>query len=541
VAISVTERGYTTLGGSQWWALIDDAESTPELLWPRSIGVYDRMRRQDSQVKSVLGAVTLPIRRTPWRIDPVGARDEVVQLVADDLGLPIVGVPPKPAARTRDRFSWLEHLRLALLMLTFGHSIFEQVYRIDGEGRARLRKLGYRPASSIANWNVAADGGLVSVEQHGRANGAPPAVIPVDRLVVYVNEREGGNWIGAALATDTPVPTPDGWRQMGELRIGDRVFDEQGKIRHVVARRDWSDRPCFRVQFGDGSSIVADENHQWISHTFTYRSRGRGAPSLVTTAEMEQTISADAKAVSNHAIPLAGAVEYVRQRQIVDPYVLGYWLGDGQRASGRIVTLDEEVAEMFGDRGYPCIKSNGWETNRSWQVKSLATDLRYLGVIENKHVPDEYMRGSIEQRLDLLRGLMDSDGTITKQGQCVFSNTDTVLSNAVLELVRSLGIRATRSLCKQAGAVGVLASGQEICSRRDVWRVNFATHLPVFGLSRKADRLAADNQRRRYHIVKAVTPVAPREQGLAAQGPAVAGRCGHDRAQRHGHPGLRGS
>jgi hypothetical protein len=199
VAISVTERGYTTLGGSQWWALIDDAESTPELLWPRSIGVYDRMRRQDSQVKSVLGAVTLPIRRTPWRIDPVGARDEVVQLVADDLGLPIVGVPPKPAARTRDRFSWLEHLRLALLMLTFGHSIFEQVYRIDGEGRARLRKLGYRPASSIANWNVAADGGLVSVEQHGRANGAPPAVIPVDRLVVYVNEREGGNWIGASL------------------------------------------------------------------------------------------------------------------------------------------------------------------------------------------------------------------------------------------------------------------------------------------------------------------------------------------------------
>ena len=198
MSIPVTERGYTTLGGSQWWSLLDD-EPTPELLWPRSISVYERMRRQDSQVKSVLGAVTLPIRRTPWRIDPAGARDEVVQLVADDLGLPIVGVPPTPAPRTRDRFSWLEHLRLALLMLTFGHSIFEQVYRIDGQGRARLRKLGYRPASSIANWNVAPDGGLVSVEQQARANATAPAVIPVDRLVVYVNEREGGNWIGASL------------------------------------------------------------------------------------------------------------------------------------------------------------------------------------------------------------------------------------------------------------------------------------------------------------------------------------------------------
>lgn len=177
--------------------MIDD-ESTPELLWPRSIDVYDRMRRQDSQVRSVLGAVTLPIRRTPWRIDPAGARDEVVQLVAEDLGLPIVGEAPQPLGRTRDRFSWLEHVRLALLMLTFGHSVFEQVYRIDGEGRARIRKLAYRPAASIANWNVASDGGLISIEQHGKATGPAP-IIPVERLVVYVNEREGGNWIGMSL------------------------------------------------------------------------------------------------------------------------------------------------------------------------------------------------------------------------------------------------------------------------------------------------------------------------------------------------------
>jgi hypothetical protein len=199
VAVPVTERGYTAASnGSQWWTLVDD-EATPELLWPRSIDVYNRMRRQDSQVRSVLGAVTLPIRRTPWRIDPAGARDEVVQLVAEDLGLQIVGASPKPMGRTRDRFSWQEHLRLALLMLTFGHSVFEQVYRIDAQGRARIRKLGYRPASSIANWNVAPDGGLISIEQHALGSDTPSNLIPVNRLVVYVNEREGGNWIGASL------------------------------------------------------------------------------------------------------------------------------------------------------------------------------------------------------------------------------------------------------------------------------------------------------------------------------------------------------
>ena len=197
MSVPLSEQGYATAGGSAWWAELDD-EPTPELVWPLSITVYDRMRRQDSQVKSVLNAVMLPIRRTPWRVDPAGASDEVTKLVAEDLGLPIIGEDPGVLPRTRDRFSWLEHLRLALLYLVFGHSVFEQVYRVDPQGRARLRKLGYRPPKTIAAFKVADDGGLVSVQQHALTDRAPQ-VIPVDRLVVYANEREGGNWLGQSL------------------------------------------------------------------------------------------------------------------------------------------------------------------------------------------------------------------------------------------------------------------------------------------------------------------------------------------------------
>lgn len=192
-----TEKGYGTL--TSWWAGIEDLEETPELIWPRNIEMYDRMRRQDAQVISVLRAVTLPIRRTGWRIDPNGARDEVVQLVADDLGLQVNGQPERPVTRTRDRFSWPDHLRLALLMLVFGHSPFEQVYRIDDRGRARLRKLGWRPPRTISKIDVAPDGGLVSIEQAGALVGNAGARMDVDRLVVYVNEREGGNWLGSSL------------------------------------------------------------------------------------------------------------------------------------------------------------------------------------------------------------------------------------------------------------------------------------------------------------------------------------------------------
>lgn len=197
-AAPLIEIGHVVPGtamatGALWWYELEH-ETTPELRWPLSIAVYDKMRSQDAQVGSVLRAVTLPLLRTPWRIDPNGARDEVVELVSEDLGLPVVGGGELPARRTRGRFSWKEHLRLALLMLPMGHSYFEQVYRIDEAGRARLKKLSERPSRTIETLNVASDGGLVSLVQWGAKK-----PIPVDRLVAYVNEREGGNWRGRSL------------------------------------------------------------------------------------------------------------------------------------------------------------------------------------------------------------------------------------------------------------------------------------------------------------------------------------------------------
>ncbi|BEL07838.1 hypothetical protein Q0Z83_060290 [Actinoplanes sichuanensis] len=199
VAVPQTEIGYAqNTGLSNWWMTLDD-EPTPELQWPRSVGVYDAMRSQDAQCASVLRAVAFPVRRTPWRIDPAGARDDVVRLVAEDLGLPIAG-DGQPAApvRTRDRFSWAEHLRLALLMLPFGHMFFEQVYRIEA-GRARLRKLAPRLPRTIEDIKVAPDGGLISIIQHSARADHVQRPIPVDRLVAYVHDREGGNWLGRSL------------------------------------------------------------------------------------------------------------------------------------------------------------------------------------------------------------------------------------------------------------------------------------------------------------------------------------------------------
>jgi len=190
------EQGYQVSGTAlaSWATMASEAnETNPDLMWPLSIEVFDKMRREDSQIGSVLRAVTLPIRGAEWMIDPAGARDEVVELVATDLGLSVKGQPPLRPLRTKGRFQWGEHLRLALLELVYGHSFFEQVYEAEGN-RLRLKKLAWRPPRSIAKINVARDGGLISIQQHGVTK-----PIPVDRLVAYVNDREGGNWIGLSL------------------------------------------------------------------------------------------------------------------------------------------------------------------------------------------------------------------------------------------------------------------------------------------------------------------------------------------------------
>lgn len=196
----MTEIGYQADSAVVGWASLvaETHEDNPDLQWPHSIDIFDRMRREDPQVKSVLRAVTLPIMRTEWAIDGAGCRDEVTDHVAADLGLPVKGKAFVAPKRSKGRLSWKDFLRLALLELVYGHSVFEQVYD-QTAGATHLKKLAWRPPRTISQFDVAPDGGLVAVEQHGLAGRRGKVRIPVGRLVVFTNEREGANWLGESL------------------------------------------------------------------------------------------------------------------------------------------------------------------------------------------------------------------------------------------------------------------------------------------------------------------------------------------------------
>lgn len=169
---------------SDWW------ETTPDLIWPSSIITYGRMRH-DPQIKAILSALTLPIMRATWVVDPAGCKPEVVQRVADNLGLPVMEKDDEPGPARRRGIIWHRHLREAMFHLIFGHSVFERRYRIDPDGFCSLDNLGPRMPWTIANINLNSDGTVRQIEQVTQLE-----PIPANRLVWYCHQLEGSNWAG---------------------------------------------------------------------------------------------------------------------------------------------------------------------------------------------------------------------------------------------------------------------------------------------------------------------------------------------------------
>jgi hypothetical protein len=205
---AVLGGAFSPAGMAPWTRYVDDSEYVPELMWPKSVEVFEKMST-DTQLAALYAGTVLPIRHFNWQLDPNNAPDDIVQKLAADYNLPIEGESNKdqPQRRTKKRFSFRNHLRKALYAGKYGHYFFEQVGEVTdpskgGDGLWHLRKLAERPPKTIQNILVAPDGGLVSIGQNvsqgmsmNRSFGQLPE-IPVDRLVAYVWEQEGGDWVG---------------------------------------------------------------------------------------------------------------------------------------------------------------------------------------------------------------------------------------------------------------------------------------------------------------------------------------------------------
>ncbi len=347
----------------------------------------------------------------------------------------------------------------------------------------------------------------------GISRGVPTGFVELDEVtnglhagqMIIIAARPG---VGKALALDTPLPTPTGWTTMGDVGVGDLLLGADGLPTRVVDATDvLLARPCYEVEFSDGTVIVADEQHQWLTDNRASRTSAQTAAAqynrdqsqgtfaaIRTTGEIASTLRcATVDHQLNHSVANATPIQAPEQDLLVPAYTFGAWLGDGTAAAARLKTADPEITMR--------IEAEGIEVE---DIGTLQSRLRTIGVLGNKHIPAHYLRASEAQRRALLAGLLDTDGTVTADGSAQFSVTHPPLAADVAELIVSLGYRCQTATKRVRGRSEASSTAHTL---------TFTTDDVVFGLERKAilhkDRRAGRPWARcRSRFIVDVRPVA---------------------------------
>lgn len=251
------------------------------------------------------------------------------------------------------------------------------------------------------------------------------------------------------LALDTPIPTPEGFKTMGDLAVGDTVYNALGEETNIIAKSEVKELPCYEVEFLNGDTIVCDEEHRWF-----VKGRTRGGWTVVETKDLYAIKQLGYPVMIPHTEP----VKMRKQKLIIDPYVLGYWLGNGSKCAACVACHSDDSEEITGifseyynvsaredDRSNTIVLNISSKTGSRSDMSSLKQQLKEIGVFGNKHIPMIYKRGSIEQRIELVRGLCDSDGCIDnlKRGRCVYGSVKQGLVEDMYEILCSLGERVS--------------------------------------------------------------------------------------------------
>lgn len=387
----------------------------------------------------------------------------------------------------------------------------------DPHGIKAIASLQSKPAQKWEAYRIDLANGVTFIGRSIRqgVRGAHGLLIGVDDLLEEKNAHESAEMYellmsshGKALALDTPIPTPTGWTTMGDIKAGDMALDENGNPCRVIRATEVQyNRPCYRVHFNDGTSIVADAEHPWQTRTWKERNRmtmKRGvvqrspaASKTRTTLEIQKTLRfqpAKMNNAYNHTIDVAGAWNLPERNLPIDPYVLGVWLGDGTSIEATVWSDDEEIIDEVRKAGYPVrrgkkpyqwIVNDGAKRTGKRREGTLYTQLKDNNLFGNKHIPEDYLLASKEQRLALLQGLMDTDGTVSLAAHRIsFTSTLPHLAKQVFGLVASLGMVPHMN----SYIPKITGRPEAVCER--AYRINFSTKTPVFRLRRKVEKQA---------------------------------------------------
>ena len=511
----------------------DLGEYNGKLQGSSAFPTYEKMRRSDPDCHAGINATKLPIRCAQYQVIPgvtpasplYNFAVEIADMVRENL---FGGLETMSSTGFYHGQTFESVLENALLCIDFGCSSHEILWHVD-QDKVRIRRLAPMLPMTFFRFYPDKDGQiLLALEQYGYRNDEyVNVIIPSEKIDYFTYDKEGSDFYGRsalrycyapwyikALALDTPVPTPNGWTTMGDVEVGQQIFAGDGSITEVEAKSQvFRNHVCYRVTFSNGASIVAGEDHQWMTQTLSER-KNHIAAGRRTTKEIAATLTIQngpGRVEFNHAMEFSGPVEYPERNLPIDPYILGLWLGDGRKFTGEICCFRPDVADEV-----ELMKKHA--TNLVVKVKhppsmgdanadllvlyGLPVVLKEHNLHKNKHVPEIYRQSSVAQRKALVAGLLDSDGCACNDGVVHFGNSDPRLIDGFVEVLRSLGEEPKVYKHKKKKFDNVA---------KDFYIVAFSPRWNPFFLPRKQrmfeDRLPTNMRHRQYIKITSVERV----------------------------------
>lgn len=326
--------------------------------------------------------------------------------------------------------------------------------------------------------------------------------------------------LGKAVPLNTPVLTPAGWKPIGELKVGDEVCNTYGSISEVKGYFPQGKKDAYKVTFTDGSSAICCDEHLWEVNTPTRKKRGN--PGMVMSlSEIIKKGYKEKNGNLKYYIPITKPVQFSAKAPLIEPYLMGLLLGDGclTSKSVSITTIEQEiidhcteVAGRYDCEFKPKDHYQSYSFSKKGTINKLYNSIKKYGLAgcdsETKFIPDDYLFNTQWVRLAILQGLMDTDGSVFKDGTLQYYTVSKKLSEGVKHLVQSLG--GTIRITEKTGSYK--KNGVKInCKLCYVHTINLPSTRIPFGISRKRNRLKENKKYNPTRGIKHIERVGEEE------------------------------
>lgn len=303
--------------------------------------------------------------------------------------------------------------------------------------------------------------------------------------------------LGKVLANDTPVLTPNGWVKNGLLKVGDFVIGSNGKPTKILGVYPQPEKNFYNITLTDGTVIESCDEHLWAVQTTNHKKRN----SEFVVKELKDImtdLTYGTKGNIKWYLPIVKPVEFKKSSLNIDPYVMGCLLGDGGFSTHniRFSSNDLEIIDEINKRLPFEHKLNPFEENQYHlcgvnNTNLVIREFNEYGLMglksENKFIPNTYLFSDVEDRINLLQGLLDTDGYCSKKGTIQYYSVSKKLIDGVKELVQSLG--GVARLSSKIGKYKLPDNTFKYCKECFILSINLPSEVIPFKLKRKIERL----------------------------------------------------